>query len=281
MNEITAQDLRTIVGLAISKTIDLHRASRQLDEGYLPPIGAPTEQEISDFIFHNILLDDEIVLQIIDPSLLGYSAMVSPASDDWLEEFKENIDSWAENYSWIGADEPLRKLVVDKPEPSETAICKPSHDPLIPSWVDSSPSYIQLAQDLLSQGRTLCELHWRNFENLIGELLEGEGWTVKVTRQTRDGGIDLVAVRLDTVIGEIKSVWQAKKYGPANKVKLHEVRELSAIRDDQRATKAIMVTTSHLTKDAIEWVKRDIYRLSYRDKDYLERWLLEYPLRLK
>jgi hypothetical protein len=34
-----------------------------------------------------------------------------------------------------------------------------------------------------------------------------------------------------------------------------------------------MVTTSRLTRDAIEWVKRDIYRLGYKEHDHVKRWI--------
>ena len=80
-------------------------------------------------------------------------------------------------------------------------------------------------------------------------------------------------MKVDSVLGKVKSVWQAKRYGISNKVKLNEVRELSAIRASEMATKGIIVTTSHLTRDAVEWIKRDIYRLNYKDKKDLENWL--------
>jgi restriction endonuclease Mrr len=85
--------------------------------------------------------------------------------------------------------------------------------------------------------------------------------------------MDVIAEKSDTVLGAIRTLWQAKKYGVANKVKLNEVRELSAIRDDDRATKAVIITTSHLPRDAIEWVKRDKFRLDYRDKERIENWI--------
>lgn len=103
--------------------------------------------------------------------------------------------------------------------------------------------------------------------------MEAEGWRVKVTQASRDGGIDVVATKSDETLGEIRSVWQAKKYRPTNKVKLSEVRELSAVCEAERATKGVMVTTSRLTRDAIEWVKRDIYRLGYKEHDHVKRWI--------
>jgi restriction system protein len=281
MKEITAQELRNIIEETIISTIDFHRASRsQQDKDYTPPDGPPTEDEIDDFLFHNPLIDEDIVEQLIDPGLLGFSAKRARANEEWLQEFKDKIESWAVNASWLAADEPIRKLI-HSIEPAETEIWQPSTNIITPAWVENSPSYILLALDLLRKGKLLSELKWRDFERLIGDLLEREGWIVKVTQATRDGGLDVLAIRPDPILGEIKALWQAKKYKITNKVKLNEVRELSAIREDEKATKAIIVTTSHLTRDAIEWVKRDIYRLSYKEKEDLERWLQEYAIHLK
>jgi restriction system protein len=281
MREITVQDLRDMVEEALSKTIAIHRDSRiSQDENYTPPTGLPTDEEIDDFIFHNPLLDEETVEQLIDPGLLGFQARDARASEEWLKEFKDNLESWASNNSWLGADEPFRRFLYLR-EPQETELWKPLTNIAAPRWVESSPTYILLAIDLLHQGKLLSELGWRDFEKLIGDLLESEGWHVQVTKATRDGGLDVVAMRSDPSIGEVKAVWQAKKYSPSNKVKLSEVRELSAIRDNERATKAMIVTTSHLTRDAIEWVKRDVYRLGYKEREDVEKWLHQYEFRLR
>lgn len=108
---------------------------------------------------------------------------------------------------------------------------------------------------------------------MIGQLLESEGWAVEVTRPTKDGGIDVLAHRCDATIGSIRSLWQAKRYGPKRNVKLCEVRELGGILEIDRATKGVVVTTSHLTKDALEWIRRDKYRLDYKDAEKMEMWI--------
>ena len=131
-----------------------------------------------------------------------------------------------------------------------------------------------MAADLLKAGKLLSELHWREFEELIGHLLESEGWRVTVTRGTKDGGLDVIAVKKDPHIGLVQAVWQAKKYSPHNKVQLKHVKELSATRDEAKATKGVIVTTSHLTKGVIDWIKRDIYRLSYKEQEDVESWIL-------
>jgi hypothetical protein len=215
----------------------------------------------------------------MDPGLFSYSAKRMQVQEQWLTEFKDALDSWANNQSWLAADEPWRDFVIPTLPPAQnTHIWTPDKGDKIseaPSWAKRAPA-LALAMDLLRSNKPLYAMDWRAFEELIGALLEKEGWRVDVTQPTRDGGVDVVAIKHDVEIGSIQSVWQAKKYGPRNKVQLKEVRELSAIRDYKKATKAVIVTTSHLTKDALEWVRQDRYRLAYKDEDGLVAWLKKY-----
>ncbi len=271
MKEVTTIYLRDMVAEAIIPNIETHRSSRLSSdkEYYAPPTGLPTDEEIDDFLFHNALLDEETVEQLTDPGLYGF--FTANATEDWLEEFRNHLQDWANNQSWLDADLPWHSFVTQH-EPDETTLWIPANS-LTPTWLSTSSSCLLLAADLLHEGRFLSELKPRAFEELIGSLLEVEGWKVKITQQTRDGGIDVVATRFDETLGEIRSVWQAKKYSQTNKVKLNEVRELSAVRDAEKATKGVIVTTSHLTRDAIGWVKRDVYRLGYKEHDHIKNWI--------
>jgi restriction system protein len=270
---LTAQELRNLVEETISKTIDFHRASRSINEGpsYQPPNGAPTDEEINDFIFSNALLDEEIRQQLTDPGLLGFSAITAQAAPKWLAEFKKHLTDWSQNNSWLAADLPWVATVVPR-SISSSQVWYPENGPW-PSWISSSPTALILAADLLRQGRLLSDLPWRKFEELIGQLLEAEGWSVEVTKPTKDGGVDVLAQKDDPTIGSIRSLWQAKKYGPKRNVRLCEVRELGGILEIDRATKGVIVTTSRLTKDALEWIRRDKYRLDYKDAGKMETWI--------
>jgi len=273
MVEATLEDLREIVAQAIELTIDIHRESRAQIEGasYSQPNGAPTDDEIDDFIFHNPLIDESDCEQLIDPGFLGYSAKTANIDEGWLSDFVRDTRSWAENNSWLCADAPWREHIVYR-TPSSSEIWTPDTE-VRPLWLDSTPSCVILARELLRTGRLLSDLHWRSFEDLIGHLLESEGWSVEVTRGSRDGGIDVIASANDSMLGPLKSIWQAKRYAPTNKVKLHEVRELSGVLARDSATKAIMVTTSRLTRGAIDWIKQDQYRLDYMEGDRVQSWV--------
>src|SRR5208282_963259 len=168
--------------------------------------------------------------QLIDPGLLGFFAKEAIVQSEWLSAFRDNIKNWSENQKWLTADLPWLD-VEQRAEESQLWIPGSS---VRPGWIDTSPSSLLLAVDLLNQGRLLSELSWRDFERVIAELLEREGWKVTLTRGTKDGGVDVIAEKQDTLIGSVRTLWQAKKYGPGQKVQLAHIREMSAIRADEK-----------------------------------------------
>lgn len=268
----TAARLRQAIADGLSPTIETHRASRRAqDRDYQPPMGPPTDEEIDDFLASNPLFEPVMVEQLTSEGFLGYEAKRVTLSSSTYREFREAVNGWAENEMWLAADEPWL-VPFSQPQPLETVLWLPETD-LRPSWVDASPSALLLAAEILASGRMLHELHWRDFEFLVGELLEREGWSVCVTRGSRDGGIDIVAERIDPIIGQLKALWQAKKYSPTRKVRLSEVRELSALRTAEMATKALVVTTSRLTSGALDWIRRDTYGLGYKEGQEVEAWV--------
>jgi restriction endonuclease len=222
MRNVTAQDLRDLIEEAISASIDLHRGSRISNEGasYECPEGRPTDEEIDDFILSNPLLDEETQEQLSHPGLLGFPAKTARASESWLRKFRRNVSGWAQNNSWLGADLPWTSRVIVL-QPAESTLWRPTESGG-PGWLATAPAALLLAADLLQAGRLLSEMPWRKFEEMIGALLETEGWTVQVTQPSKDGGIDVVAMKDDRTLGLIKAVWQAKRYGPKRTVRLSE-----------------------------------------------------------
>lgn len=282
MPQVTAQDLREIVRELINPTIDIHRASagRQFENsGYWPPQGPADDDEVDRFIAGNALFDAETQEQLLDPGLLGFAAKRAHATDGWLRGFRKNIQEWAATEHWQGADEPWLEQLIER-QPVATQLWIPRQEPQ-PRWIGRSPSALFVARQALNEGRLLADLSWQQFEDLIAELLENDGWTVSGLKRTKDGGIDVWATILRPDLGEVQSIWQAKKYGPRRKVQLHQVRELSGLLDRSRASKALIVTTSALTRGAIEWIREDKFRLGYHDAVTLAEWVRSSPKRLK
>lgn len=110
--------------------------------------------------------------------------------------------------------------------------------------------------DNVSGGTNLAAMDWEDFENLIRELFEKEfsqnGGVVKITRASRDGGVDAVAFDPDPIRGG-KIVIQAKRY--TNPVGVSAVRDLYGTVLNEGATKGILVTTADYGPDSYEFAK--------------------------
>lgn len=110
--------------------------------------------------------------------------------------------------------------------------------------------------DSLEEETNLAVMNWEDFEHLIRELFEKEfqssGGEVKVTRASRDGGVDAIAFDPDPIRGG-KIVIQAKRY--TNTVGVASVRDLYGTVVNEGATKGILVSTSDYGPDAYEFAK--------------------------
>lgn len=135
-----------------------------------------------------------------------------------------------------------------------------------------APSF-SLIRTLQRQGASLDGLSWRQFERLVADLLEADGYTVELMKGTKDGGVDVVAVKDLGANGWFKSVWQAKKQDRGNKVGISVVRELADTRREWGASKAVIVTSSYLTRGALDRIQRDKFTLGKMDRDDVEAWV--------
>jgi restriction endonuclease Mrr len=135
-----------------------------------------------------------------------------------------------------------------------------------------SPSF-KMLERLLESATHLDALTWREFEELIADLLEKDGYTVTLGRGTKDGGKDITATKQLEDVGQFMSVWQVKKLTPGNKVELSVIRELADTRTQHKASKGMIVTTTYLTRGALERVQQDQYLLGKVDRDDLIQWI--------
>jgi restriction system protein len=87
----------------------------------------------------------------------------------------------------------------------------------------------------------LMELTPQEFESLITDLFEKMGLETRLTRPSRDGGVDCVAYDARPILGG-KVVIQAKRY--KNTVGVSAVRDLFGTVHNEGASKGILVTTS-------------------------------------
>jgi restriction system protein len=108
----------------------------------------------------------------------------------------------------------------------------------------------------LEPDANLAAMEWEDFEHLVAQLFEWEfsenGIEVKVTRASRDRGVDAILFDPDPLRGG-KYVLQAKRY--TNTVDVASVRDLYGTVINEGANRGILITTSAYGPDAYEFAK--------------------------
>ncbi len=118
--------------------------------------------------------------------------------------------------------------------------------PLVVEFDLSDPRFIE-EEDIVSHmddRANLMDVTPAEFESVITNLFNTMGYKAKQTIRSKDGGVDCIAIYEDPV-GIIKCVIQAKKWTAA--VGVDAVRDLYGAMTHERASKAILVTTSTVT----------------------------------
>jgi restriction system protein len=102
----------------------------------------------------------------------------------------------------------------------------------------------------------LAAMEWEDFEHLVAQLFEWEfgrnGVEVKVTRASRDRGVDAVLFDPDPLRGG-KFVLQAKRY--TRTVDVSSVRDLYGTVVNEGANRGILITTASFGPDSYEFAK--------------------------
>ena len=92
-------------------------------------------------------------------------------------------------------------------------------------------------------------LSHRQFEELVAELFEERGYKVELTKQTRDGGKDLIILD-HREIGNFLIYAECKHYAPNNPVGVSVISDLIGRMTADRATAGMVVTSSYFSPDA-------------------------------
>lgn len=108
----------------------------------------------------------------------------------------------------------------------------------------------------IDSSTNLASMDWQDFEHLVRELFAEEfgsnGGEVKVTRASRDYGVDAIAFDPDPIRGG-KIVIQAKRY--TRPVDVSAVRDLYGTVVNEGANSGILVTTADFGAESYEFAK--------------------------
>jgi len=114
----------------------------------------------------------------------------------------------------------------------------------------------------------------RKFEEFIASIFKYHGFLVELTPETRDGGLDIIAIESNKLTGESKYLIECKRYSPENKVGIGIVQRMLGVIEYEKATKGIIATTSTFSKDAILFSNRySHHKLTLSDYNSIKYWL--------
>ncbi len=122
----------------------------------------------------------------------------------------------------------------------------------------------------------MYDIEPRTMEELIAAILRNQGFEVKLTPETRDGGFDMVAARHDIFTGRTTYLVECKRYAPQRKVGIGVVRSLMGVVLSGAANKGIIVTTSFYSEPAKKLAEEHSVHISLKDFSSLKFWLGDY-----
>jgi hypothetical protein len=105
--------------------------------------------------------------------------------------------------------------------------------------------------DTISNGRlSLFELTSLQFEEFMCELLEKYGYRVELTKQTHDGGYDIIGGKVDNLGLNLPLIVQCKRFRKDRTIGVALVRELHGVQTTMNIPHAIFATTSTFSREA-------------------------------
>jgi hypothetical protein len=132
----------------------------------------------------------------------------------------------------------------------------------------------EVISDIAQNSTVLYQLDWKQFENLMAYLLEKFGWSVEPMGYTKDGGIDIIAVRKVDPDIDFRMMVQCKRFSGNHKVGIEIVREIFSVKWEHGFNQAMIATTSSFTKGALE--KAEFWNLELKDHTAIADWCKKY-----
>ncbi len=117
----------------------------------------------------------------------------------------------------------------------------------------------------------------RIFEVIIAEVMKSCGFEIELTAQTRDGGVDIIAVHKDVFGIPTRYVVECKRWASERRVSIDLVRALYGAKEIYQADQAIYVTTASFTRDTWNLCRTGQLRnVTLVDFERLREWFEQY-----
>lgn len=135
---------------------------------------------------------------------------------------------------------------------------------------------ILLLKEIEKAPNIVYSIKSREFEELIAYVFKREGFEVELTKQTRDGGRDIIALKNDLGI-PLKYIIECKRWANDRPVSVDIVRALYGVQMHEGANKSVVATTSYFSPEAKEFatsIETTKWQMSLKDHQDVMQWLL-------
>jgi len=115
--------------------------------------------------------------------------------------------------------------------------------------LDEGSRIKHIIKDIYQNHERIYAMQPHDFEQMIAELLRHQQFEVEMTKRTRDGGYDLIAVKN---VGDfaVRFLVECKRHAKSRKIGVGIVRGFRDVINTQGANKGIIVTSSYFSPDA-------------------------------
>lgn len=141
--------------------------------------------------------------------------------------------------------------------------------------IKESKKVKKIITDIYNDPNTLYKIAPREFEEIVAEILHAQGFSIELTKQTRDNGYDIIAIKDIKSQLPIKFLVECKRFSN-KKVGVEIIRSFKEVIQTEKANRGIIVTTSYFSSEAIKKQKETPYLLDLRDKDHITSWVKNY-----
>lgn len=131
--------------------------------------------------------------------------------------------------------------------------------------------------ELATRPQLTQQMHWRDFEVLLAQLFDDDGFEVVLTGPSGDRGVDFYAARR-AGLGSLLYVVECKRFRADRPIKPGLVRELRGVVDREQANCGVLVTSSYFDEGAYEEQRTTPHRIALRDLRHIAGWLRGEPI---
>jgi HJR/Mrr/RecB family endonuclease len=130
-------------------------------------------------------------------------------------------------------------------------------------------------KEIYRDNQIIYRLEPRDFEEMVAELLRKQDFKVELTKQTRDGGYDLIA--LQNISGfPNRFLVECKRHASHRPVGVNIIRSFCQVMSEEK-NNGIIVTSSYFSAEAMKYREKfQPYNLHFRDRDDILEWVNKY-----